>query len=379
MYRSNACSGCLITTWLRASCAHTCHQAWFGSGHWLVMQARRVTAGLVEIKATQYSVYEKCYLWADCQELDQLQHQYLFMSMKLPLPFFNKLFWYISTQTFCPWVLWHCRLGYAACKNVPNELLCVGWEVTHFDNSDSNVSMWVSKKNDYSVKSMLLFCAVVKGKSQKLEDVLGILASGFLRGGTGGFLKGSAAGEMIKGSGNVNRDIRVGVTHVSHQLFPFFIRARVAALLEIVLFVFLAIVCSTALFHVVVTAWVRLLKKHVTGVLVLALFAIFLENCSWQISNRGSNFVRHHQIHSPSHRHVSTIGDRMFPVSAACVWNRLRHTSHRRRRYMSSKGIGKQSSSLGVFPSPHHNKLNHVTIALALHDVKFCYVPWPNS
>jgi len=41
------------------------------------------------------------------------------------------------------------------------------------------------------------------------------LASGFLRGGTGGFLKGSAAGEMIKGSGNVNRDIRVGVTHVS--------------------------------------------------------------------------------------------------------------------------------------------------------------------
>jgi len=60
---------------------------------------------------------------------------------------------------------------------------------------------------------------VAKAKSLKLEDVLNILASGFLRGGTGGFLKGSAAGEMIKGSGNVNRDIRVGVTHVSKYTF----------------------------------------------------------------------------------------------------------------------------------------------------------------
>jgi len=65
-------------------------------------------------------------------------------------------------------------------------------------------------------RSVLLCCEVAKGKSLKLEDVLNILASGFLRGGTGGFLKGSAAGEMIKGSGNVNRDIRVGVTHVSN-------------------------------------------------------------------------------------------------------------------------------------------------------------------
>ena len=62
-------------------------------------------------------------------------------------------------------------------------------------------------------------CEVSKGKSLKLEDVLNILATGFLRGGTGGFLKGSAAGEMIKGSGNVNRDIRVGVTHVSQHDF----------------------------------------------------------------------------------------------------------------------------------------------------------------
>lgn len=47
-------------------------------------------------------------------------------------------------------------------------------------------------------------------KQLKLEDVLNMLAAGFLRGGTG-FLK---AGEMIKGGTNVNRDIRVGVTHV---------------------------------------------------------------------------------------------------------------------------------------------------------------------
>jgi HEAT repeat-containing protein 5 len=62
---------------------------------------------------------------------------------------------------------------------------------------------------------ILAVTAVVKGaKSLKLEDVLNVLASGFLRGGTGGFLKGSTAGEMIKGNVAVSRDIRVGVTHV---------------------------------------------------------------------------------------------------------------------------------------------------------------------
>ena len=70
---------------------------------------------------------------------------------------------------------------------------------------------------DLELVCVQLYCEVAKGKSMKLEDVLNILAVGFLRGGTGGFLKGSAAGEMIKGSGNVNRDIRVGVTHVSPQ------------------------------------------------------------------------------------------------------------------------------------------------------------------
>ncbi|XP_066155601.1 HEAT repeat-containing protein 5B isoform X1 [Euwallacea fornicatus] len=43
-----------------------------------------------------------------------------------------------------------------------------------------------------------------------LDEALGILMVGFLRGGVG-FLKGT--GEIIKGSSGVNREIRVGVTH----------------------------------------------------------------------------------------------------------------------------------------------------------------------
>ncbi|XP_033734296.1 HEAT repeat-containing protein 5B-like isoform X1 [Pecten maximus] len=51
-----------------------------------------------------------------------------------------------------------------------------------------------------------------KNKQPKLEEVLNLLASGFIKGGFG-FLKSSTAGEMIKGSGAINREIRVGVTH----------------------------------------------------------------------------------------------------------------------------------------------------------------------
>uniref|UniRef100_A0A182NMS5 HEAT repeat-containing protein 5A n=1 Tax=Anopheles dirus TaxID=7168 RepID=A0A182NMS5_9DIPT len=43
-----------------------------------------------------------------------------------------------------------------------------------------------------------------------LEEALGVLMSGFLRGGVS-FLKGT--GEIIKGSSGVNREVRVGVTH----------------------------------------------------------------------------------------------------------------------------------------------------------------------
>ncbi|XP_014207871.1 HEAT repeat-containing protein 5B [Copidosoma floridanum] len=56
--------------------------------------------------------------------------------------------------------------------------------------------------------------SVVQNKNikqiSKLEEVLNILMSGFLRGGVG-FLKGP--GEIIKGSSGVNREVRVGVTH----------------------------------------------------------------------------------------------------------------------------------------------------------------------
>lgn len=44
-----------------------------------------------------------------------------------------------------------------------------------------------------------------------LDEAFGILMSGFLRGGVS-FLKGT--GEMIKGSSGVNREVRVGLTHV---------------------------------------------------------------------------------------------------------------------------------------------------------------------
>ncbi|XP_070179925.1 HEAT repeat-containing protein 5B-like isoform X2 [Littorina saxatilis] len=56
-----------------------------------------------------------------------------------------------------------------------------------------------------------------KNKPAKLEDALNLLASGFLKGGTG-FLKGSTAGDMIKGAGSVNREIRVGITHAYVEL-----------------------------------------------------------------------------------------------------------------------------------------------------------------
>lgn len=52
-------------------------------------------------------------------------------------------------------------------------------------------------------------------KSASLDEALGVLMSGFLRGGVS-FLKGT--GEMIKGSSGVNREVRVGVTHVREKI-----------------------------------------------------------------------------------------------------------------------------------------------------------------
>jgi len=52
--------------------------------------------------------------------------------------------------------------------------------------------------------------ASAKGiKSVSLQEGLNILMTGFLRGATS-FLKG----EIIKGGSGVNREVRVGVTHV---------------------------------------------------------------------------------------------------------------------------------------------------------------------
>lgn len=66
---------------------------------------------------------------------------------------------------------------------------------------------------------LFLICLAHQNKGFKpisLEESLGVLMSGFLRGGVG-FLKGT--GEMIKGSSGVNREVRVGVTHVSTVFF----------------------------------------------------------------------------------------------------------------------------------------------------------------
>ena len=48
-------------------------------------------------------------------------------------------------------------------------------------------------------------------KVASVEEVLGVISTGFLRGG-GGFLKGT--GEMIKGPAATSREVRVGVTMV---------------------------------------------------------------------------------------------------------------------------------------------------------------------
>nr|XP_036233304.1 HEAT repeat-containing protein 5B isoform X2 [Bactrocera oleae] len=49
-----------------------------------------------------------------------------------------------------------------------------------------------------------------QARNVSLDEAMGILMSGFLRGGVS-FLKGT--GEIIKGSSSVNREVRVGVTH----------------------------------------------------------------------------------------------------------------------------------------------------------------------
>ena len=49
-----------------------------------------------------------------------------------------------------------------------------------------------------------------KAKKYDIQEVLSLLASGFIKAG-----KGSSAVEMVRGASAINREIRVGVTHVS--------------------------------------------------------------------------------------------------------------------------------------------------------------------
>ncbi|CAH8837758.1 unnamed protein product [Trichobilharzia szidati] len=51
-----------------------------------------------------------------------------------------------------------------------------------------------------------------RNKTVTLTDALSLLSSGFLK-GPGGFLKGTSATDMIKGTSPVNREVRVGVTY----------------------------------------------------------------------------------------------------------------------------------------------------------------------
>jgi formate dehydrogenase maturation protein FdhE len=53
-------------------------------------------------------------------------------------------------------------------------------------------------------------------KKIKTEDILNYLAGGFLRGNIG-FLKTNTT-ERIKGPTTVQREIRIGVTHVRHKI-----------------------------------------------------------------------------------------------------------------------------------------------------------------
>lgn len=84
--------------------------------------------------------------------------------------------------------------------------------------------MFVLQPNSRLIFKLIIF-TVAQNKGAKpvsLEEALTVLMSGFLRGGVG-FLKNT--GEMIKGSSGLNREVRVGVTHVSkistHKLTSF--------------------------------------------------------------------------------------------------------------------------------------------------------------
>lgn len=64
-----------------------------------------------------------------------------------------------------------------------------------------------------SVSSSGQAASTAAAKAASVEEVLGVISTGFLRGG-GGFFKGT--GEMIKGPAATSREVRVGVTMVPY-------------------------------------------------------------------------------------------------------------------------------------------------------------------
>ncbi|KAF7232841.1 hypothetical protein EG68_06925 [Paragonimus skrjabini miyazakii] len=74
--------------------------------------------------------------------------------------------------------------------------------------NSSNTSLSASTTSGVSVTSN----NSSRTKLISLKDALSLLASGFLR-GSGRFLKGTSATDMIKGTSSVNREIRLGVTY----------------------------------------------------------------------------------------------------------------------------------------------------------------------
>ena len=135
----------------------------------------------------------------------------------------------------------------------------------------------------YHFYTLLSRCvpASAKTKPVRLEDILTNLAAGFLRGGTG-FLKSSAAGEMIKGGGGVNREVRVGVTHVSIQMKSFL-------LLLLLLFFFFFCVCVCGFFVFVCIVSLLMIMNILVSSLIHA--SILTSTCQKSKEMLERNFI----------------------------------------------------------------------------------------
>ena len=80
-------------------------------------------------------------------------------------------------------------------------------------DKDSVGKMYVISRHHWNYHYKCYF-AGAKAKRYDVKEVLGLLASGFIKAG-----KGSSAVEMVRGASAINREIRVGITHVSYIAF----------------------------------------------------------------------------------------------------------------------------------------------------------------